>query len=94
MRGYNLGYPESNMECYVPDMDIFETIHRHRSIRKSKPDPVTEEALEDLLAAGIRASSSGYMPVYSIIVTCERAIREKLFIPHGRQSMVLDTPSY
>ncbi|MEN8173862.1 MAG: nitroreductase family protein, partial [Chloroflexota bacterium] len=47
-------------------MDIFETIHRHRSIRKYKPDPVPESILSEILAAGIRASSSGNMQTYSI----------------------------
>lgn len=73
-------------------MDIFELIHNHRSIRKYRPDPVPEDVLEELLAAGIRASSSGNMQVYSIIVTRERAIREQLFFPHGRQGMVLNAP--
>ncbi|MCD4684704.1 MAG: nitroreductase family protein [Anaerolineae bacterium] len=71
---------------------VFETIHRHRSIRQYKPDPVPNDLLRDILAAGIRASSSGNMQAYSIIVTQDRALREKLYIPHMEQSMVLDAP--
>lgn len=69
---------------------VLETIHAHRSIRQYKPDPVPGDLLRDILAAGIRASSSGNMQAYSIIVTQDRALREKLTIPHMEQSMVLD----
>lgn len=71
-------------------MEIFEALHQHRSIRKYKPDPIPEDILTEILAAGIRASSSGNMQVYSIIVTQDRAIREQLHGPHMEQSMVLD----
>lgn len=67
-------------------------MHRHRSIRRYKPDPVPEDVLEDILAAGVRASSSGNMQSYSIIVTGDRALREDLYIPHMEQEMVLDAP--
>ena len=38
-------------------MSIIETIHQHRSIRKYKPDSVPDETLNEILTAGIRASS-------------------------------------
>ena len=69
-----------------------ETIFRHRSIRRYKPDPVPDEILDEILEAGVRASSSGNMQTYSIIVTRDRALRERLFVPHMEQSMVLDAP--
>lgn len=73
-------------------MDFFDVIYRHRSIRKYKPDPVSDELLERALAAGLRASSSGNMQTYSIIVTRDRGLREQLYEPHMEQSMVLDAP--
>jgi len=73
-------------------MDVIEAIHRHRSIRKYKPDPVPENILSEILAAGIRASSSGNMQVFSIIVTRDRATREQLYAPHMKQQMVLEAP--
>ncbi len=69
-----------------------ESIHAHRSIRKYKPDPVADELLDEILAAGIRASSSGNMQTYSIIVTRDQALRERLAEPHFHQNMVLDAP--
>ena len=73
-------------------MDVIEAIYRHRSIRKYKPEPVPEELLTEILSAGIRASSSGNMQVYSIIVTRDRELREQLHTPHLFQKMVLDAP--
>lgn len=73
-------------------MDVIKAIHHHRSIRQYKPDLVPEDVLSEILAAGIRASSSGNMQTYSIIATRDRAIREQLYAPHMEQSMVLDAP--
>ncbi len=73
-------------------MSVIETIHRHRSIRKYKQDPVPEDLLKNILEAGIRASSSGNMQAYSIIISRDRNLRERLFEPHMHQSMVLDAP--
>jgi nitroreductase len=74
-------------------MDLFETIHGHRSIRSYKPDPIDSELLSKLLEAGTRASSSGNMQIYSIIVSQEPAMRERLFVPHMEQNMVLEAPA-
>ena len=73
-------------------MDTLDTINTHRSIRRYRPDPIPDDLLTDLLEAGVRASSSGNMQSYSIIVTRDRALREQLYEPHMEQSMVLDAP--
>lgn len=73
-------------------MEFFDLIQRHRSIRTYKPDPVPDELLNQALAAGLRASSSGNMQTYSIIVTRDRELRERLYEPHMEQNMVLDAP--
>ena len=73
-------------------MDTLACIHHHRSIRRYCPDPVPDALLTELLDAGVRASSSGNMQSYSIIVTRDRALREQLYEPHMEQSMVLDAP--
>jgi nitroreductase len=73
-------------------VEVFDTIHHHRSIREYKSDPVPEQLLQEVLAAGIRASSSGNMQTYSIIVTQDRVLREQLYEPHMQQNMVLDAP--
>jgi nitroreductase len=73
-------------------MSIIETIHQHRSIRKYKPDAISHELLQEILEAGIRASSSGNMQTYSIIVTSDQVLREQLYKAHFQQTMVLEAP--
>jgi len=73
-------------------MNVIEQIHQHRSIRKYKPDPVSEDIMGKILNAGIRTSSSGNMQTYSIIVTRDPDLRNQLLEPHFQQSMVIDAP--
>lgn len=61
----------------------------HRSIRKYKDIPLHDNKLENILNAGIRASTTGNMQVYSIIVSKDQKIREKLWEIHFKQDMVL-----
>jgi nitroreductase len=65
-------------------------MHAYHSIREYKADPVSDELLAEILEAGIRASSSGNMPTYSIIVTRDLDLRKQLYGPHLEQDMVLD----
>lgn len=71
---------------------VFENIHNHRSIRKYKQDAVPEELLEKILNAALRASSSGNMQAYSVIVTTDSGLRKELGPAHFDQSMVQDAP--
>ena len=72
--------------------DIKEQITQHRSIRKYKPESVPEEILRQILEAGIAASNTGNMQVYSIIVTKDEDLRKQLWEAHFRQNMVLQAP--
>jgi nitroreductase len=73
-------------------MTIIDQIHAHRSIRKYKSDPIPAELLQKILESGIRASSSGNMQTYSIIITSDLDLRKKLFKAHNEQNMVLEAP--
>ncbi len=69
-----------------------ETIFQHRSIRKYKTTSIPKEILDKILLAGTRASTTGNMQVYSIIVTKDDAIKKQLWEAHLKQDMVLDAP--
>lgn len=69
-----------------------ETIFRHRSIRKYKSTPVKNSIVEHILKAGTRASTTGNMQVYSIIVTKNKALKEKLWEVHFKQDMIKQAP--
>lgn len=71
---------------------IYDLIHAHRSVRRYADRPVSPEALNRILEAASRASSSGNMQAYSIVVTQDADIRQQLLEPHFHQSMVTDAP--
>ena len=75
-------------------MSVIQQILNHRSIRKYKSDPIPDDLLQDILQAGIRTSSSGNMQTYSIIVTRDQQLREKLLEPHMGQKMVVNAPVF
>ncbi len=64
----------------------------HRSIRKYKSEPIDKSILNDILLAGSRASTTGNMQVYSIIVTTDSEIKKQLAPCHFNQGMVTQAP--
>lgn len=71
----------------MPDL-----INNHTSIRKYSSEPVSDALLQEILHASTRASTTGNMQVYSIIVTTDPSLKEKLWEVHFRQNMVKDAP--
>jgi len=71
---------------------MIQTIFNHRSIRKYKTDPIPEDILKQVLAAGTRASTTGNMQVYSIVITKDKDLKKQLWEAHFRQDMVLQAP--
>jgi nitroreductase len=69
-----------------------DTIFNHKSIRKYKSDPVAEEVLTKILEAGTRASNTGNMQVYSMVVTTDADLRGQLQGAHFNQPMVGQAP--
>lgn len=70
-----------------------KAILNHRSIRKFKSTPISESTLNDILLAGTRASTTGNMQVYSIVVTTNPAVKEQLAPCHFNQPMVTQAPA-
>lgn len=68
------------------------TLLKHRSIRKFKSAPIPEETLRELLEAASRASTCGNMQLYSLVVTCDEALRRRLAPCHFNQPMVTEAP--
>ena len=73
-------------------MELNDVVHGHKSIREYENKEVSQELLDQILEAGIRASSSGNMQSYSIIVTRDKELKKKLYSAHMDQSMVIDAP--
>ena len=71
---------------------VLEQIWAHRSIRAYKDDPVPDELLDEILLAGLRASSSGNMQTWSVVVTRVAERRRRLWELHFEQDMILQAP--
>jgi nitroreductase len=71
---------------------MFDTILNHRSIRKYKNDPIPEAITSYILEAGTRASTTGNMQLYSIILTESEEGKEALSPCHFNQPMVRQAP--
>ncbi len=73
-------------------MQTFDNLFNHRSIRKYQDTVVPDELLEKILLAGTRASTTGNMQVYSIVVTTQPELKKQLWECHFKQDMVLQAP--
>jgi nitroreductase len=63
-----------------------------RTIRKYSPEVVGDDLLNDLIKAGCRASTTGNMQVYSIIVTRDEGKKRELSPLHFDQKMITEAP--
>lgn len=71
---------------------MLQTIFNHRSIRKYRSEPIEDKILNEILEAGVRASNTGNMQVYSMVVTKDAELRNKLWEVHFKQDMVKQAP--
>jgi len=71
---------------------MINALFQHKSIREYKPDNIGDALLKKILEAGTRASTTGNMQVYSIIVSRDKKLKEKLWEAHFKQNMVLRAP--
>lgn len=71
---------------------MLNTLINHRSIRKYADKEISDALLEEIIAAGVRASNTGNMQLYSIIATRDKDIKEKLAPCHFNQPMVMNAP--
>lgn len=63
-----------------------------RTIRKYADKEVSETLLNELLNVAARASNTGNMQLYSVVLTKEKLQKEKLSPAHFNQSMITQAP--
>ena len=71
---------------------MLDTIFEHKSIRKYKNTVIDKNCLTEILEAGTRASTTGNMQVYSMIVTQDKETKEALLPLHFGQKMITEAP--
>ncbi len=67
-------------------------LFQHRSIRRYKSQEIPEKDLELILEAATRASTTGNIQAYSIVVSREPSLRAELRKAHFNQAMVEQAP--
>lgn len=72
--------------------DLSNILLNRRSIRKYTSDPVGDDLLNEILEMGCRASTTGNMQVYSIIITRDEENKKKLLPMHFGQKMIVTAP--
>lgn len=71
---------------------MMNILKSHRTVRKYKVDNIPDDLLSDILDCGVRASNTGNMQLYSIIVSVDCKQKELLSPFHFNQPMVKNAP--
>lgn len=71
---------------------MLESMKNRRTIRKYTSEDLSDECLDELLEIAARASNTGNMQLYSVVVTRSREQKEKLAPAHFNQPMVTTAP--
>lgn len=72
--------------------EISDILLDRRTIRKYTSEPVDDKLLNELLRMGCRASTTGNMQVYSIIINREDEKKRELAPLHFNQKMITEAP--
>lgn len=72
--------------------DIVSHLLDHRSVRRFRPDPVTDEQLRTLVAAAQSAPTSSNLNAWSVVAVTDAAMRERLAKLAGDQSQIREAP--
>lgn len=73
-------------------MNVIELLKNHRSVRQYKTDKIDKKLLNSILEAGIRASTTGNMQLYSIVVTELEDKKQALAPAHFNQKAITEAP--
>lgn len=72
---------------------MLESMKNRRTIRKYTSQDVSDECLDKLLEIAARASNTGNMQLYSVVVTRSKELKEKLAPAHFNQPMITAAPA-
>lgn len=71
---------------------MIDTVKERRTIRKYQQKDISSDLLNDLLKTSFRASTLGGIQLYSVVVTRDAGMKEKLSPAHFNQPMVCQAP--
>lgn len=71
---------------------MIDIMKNRRTVRKYTEQDIPEELLNELLEVAVRASNTGNMQLYSVVVTRDQSNKEKLAPAHFNQPMITTAP--
>lgn len=71
---------------------MMESMKNRRTIRKYTSQDISDSLLNELLEIAARASNTGNMQLYSVVITRDKANKEKLAPAHFNQPMITAAP--
>lgn len=71
-----------------------DLISQHGSVRNYKPYPIPQAAIETIVAAAQRTSTSSNMQAYSVVAVTDAAVRARLAELCGGQAHVAEAPVF
>jgi nitroreductase len=69
-----------------------ELLNQHVSIRKFKNQPIPNSVIDAIIYAGTKASTTGNMQLYSVVITEMQELKEKLLPLHFNQNVAKSAP--
>lgn len=69
-----------------------DLLNQHRTVRNFSNRPVSKELLNSIIKSSVRASTTGNMQLYSLILTQDFQIKGKLLPLHFNQSVARSAP--
>ena len=69
-----------------------EILNQHKTIRKFQKRSIPFEMLESIIYSGTRASTTGNMQLYSVVLTEKEANKERLLPLHFNQNVAKEAP--
>jgi len=74
--------------------DLFETMQTMRAMRRLKPDPVPDELIRKILAAGICAPNGANLQTWRFLVVKDEAIKRRVQVYYKRAFDEVMGPQY
>jgi nitroreductase len=66
------------------DNDVFEIMRTTRAMRRLKPDPIPDELVDRILAAGLCATNGGNSQSWRFLVVKDRTIKQRIQLYYRR----------
>ena len=72
---------------------MLNLLNDHRTVRKYTTEKINPALLNQLLESACRASNTGNMQAYSVVVTTDEVLKKQLSPAHFNQPMVVQAPA-